>query len=104
MLTSSGFYCECCGVCSDTHCIKTADKGLKCKDKFSETPTESNGTETQTHLWVKGNLSTENRECCVCHRDIDYHAKPGLYGYRCCWCQRATHTQCFVRTANDKVK
>lgn len=102
MLASSGFYCECCGVCSDTLCIKTADKALKCKDKFTEANAKKPEEEVQNHLWVKGNLPI-NCDCYVCHRDVDYHAKPGLFGYRCCWCQRTTHTQCFVRTADDKV-
>ncbi len=24
-------------------------------------------------------------------------------GYRCCWCQRSTHVNCFVKTAENKV-
>lgn len=106
MLTSSGFYCECCGICSDTLCIRMADKVLKCKNKYAERSsrdvTESN-VEEQKHLWVKGNLAV-NYECYVCDREVDYHGKPGLYGYRCCWCQRTTHVNCFVKTADDKVK
>lgn len=107
MLTSSGFFCECCGACSDTMCIQMADKALKCKNKYAEDASYVSGQNepivaSQPHLWVKGNLPL-NCVCTVCDRDIDYHGKPGLYGYRCCWCQRATHTNCFPRTVDDKV-
>lgn len=105
MLTSSGFYCEACGVCSDTSCIQKADEVLKCKVKSIEL-SKNDVTEPivadQQHLWVKGNL-TQTYTCYVCERDIDYHGRPGLYGYRCCWCQRCTHVNCFVKTADDKV-
>lgn len=107
MLTSSGFFCECCGACSDTMCIQLADKVLICKNKYAEEVSYAENTKEpivapQKHLWVKGNLPL-NCVCTVCERDIDYHGKPGLYGYRCCWCQRATHTNCFPRTVDDKV-
>lgn len=105
MLTSSGFYCEACGVCSDTLCIQMADKVLKCKIKSIELAKIDKSEPViceQHHLWVKGNL-TQIYTCDVCDRDIDYHGRPGLYGYRCCWCQRATHVNCFVKTADDKV-
>lgn len=105
MLTSSGFYCEACGVCSDTPCITMADKVLKCKVTSTDLM-KSDTTEPvvlhQQHLWVKGNL-TQTYICYVCDRDIDYHGRPGLYGYRCCWCQRSTHVNCFVKTADDKI-
>lgn len=45
---------------------------------------------------MKGNLPI-HCVCFVCGEDVDYHAEPGLFGYRCCWCQRATHTECFAR-------
>lgn len=48
------------------------------------------------HLWVRGNLP-EHSVCIVCDEEVDYHAEPGLFGYRCCWCQRTTHTKCFGR-------
>lgn len=107
MLTSSGFYCEACGICSDTLCIRMADKVLKCKVPAMDLlNTTDDKTEPivgdQSHLWVKGNL-TQVYTCYICDRDIDYHGRPGLYGYRCCWCQRATHVNCFVKTADDKV-
>lgn len=107
MLTSSGFYCEACGICSDTLCIRMADKVLKCKvpsmDLLGTIDDKSEPiVSDQSHLWVKGNL-TQVYTCYICDRDIDYHGRPGLYGYRCCWCQRATHVNCFVKTADDKV-
>lgn len=105
MLTSSGFYCEACGVCSDTLCIQMADKVLKCKETSVDLSAKNTGEPTvcdQEHLWVKGNL-TQTYSCFICERDIDYHGRPGLYGYRCCWCQRSTHVNCFVKTADTKV-
>lgn len=84
-----------------------ADKLLKCKIKFTELMNSGEKCEPavcdQQHLWVKGNL-TQSYICYICGRDIDYHGRPGLYGYRCCWCQRSTHVNCFVKTVdNDKV-
>lgn len=105
MLTSSGFYCEACGVCSDTLCIRMADRVLKCKVKTTDLPKSEHSeliVNEQSHLWVKGNLS-QVYTCYICDRDIDYHGRPGLYGYRCGWCQRSTHTNCFTKTADDKV-
>lgn len=105
MLTSSGFFCESCGICSDTSCIQTADSKLKCKNKHADlaiSTGDSIEVEPQMHLWVKGNLPHYSI-CYICERDIDYHGKPGLYGYRCCWCQRTAHTNCFPRTVDDKV-
>lgn len=108
MLTSSGFYCQNCGICSDTLCIQKADKLLKCKvpamDLMGTTDAEPIVGQ-QPHHWVKGNHSVIYHlvyKCYVCDRDINYHGRPGLYGYRCCWCQRATHNNCFVKTADDK--
>lgn len=106
MLTSSGFYCEACGVCSDTLCITMAEKVLKCKVTSTDLLLKpKDGTDPvimdQHHLWVKGNL-TQSYTCYICDRTVDYHGRPGLYGYRCCWCQRSTHVNCFVKTADDK--
>lgn len=105
MLTSSGFYCEACGICSDTLCIQTADRSLKCKIKSTDL-SKSERTEPTVaehpHLWVKGNL-TQLYTCYICDRDIDYHGNPGLYGFRCCWCQRSTHVNCFTKTVDDKI-
>lgn len=113
MLASSGFICECCGLCADKQCVKEADKLRKCKDKFVNVQfNESNSTEGQSsvlhftptgHLWVNGNLPLNCDYCYVCARDIDYHGKPGLYGYHCAWCQRATHTNCYEKTISDDV-
>ncbi|KAJ6633775.1 Diacylglycerol kinase epsilon [Pseudolycoriella hygida] len=103
MLTSCGFYCESCGVCADSLCIHTAELVLKCKENYTQSSsTEQKVVRDQVHMWVKGNL-TQTYECYICQRDIDYHGRPGLYGYRCCWCQRCTHVNCFVKTADDKI-
>lgn len=88
MLPSNGQFCDCCGVCADLSCQKKVDQTLKCKDKVNKVSVPT------THLWVKGNLPTVCM-CLVCKEDVDYHTEPGLHGYRCCWCQRCTHTECF---------
>lgn len=83
MLTSSGFYCEACGVCADSLCIQTAELVLKCKDNFIQSSTTDSNkwiVQDQLHMWVKGNLTAQNNMCCICDRDIDYHGRPGLYG------------------------
>lgn len=80
MLTSSGFYCESCGVCADSLCIQTAERVFKCKENVQASATDLNKciVRDQLHMWVKGNL-TQTYVCCICERDIDYH-RPGLYG------------------------
>lgn len=88
LLSSNGLYCDYCGICSDQTCIKKADRNFKCKEKLVKVD------QPIVHLWVYGNLPL-NCECFLCHQDIDYLAEPGLYGYRCCWCQLTTHTKCF---------
>lgn len=79
MLSSTGFYCESCGVCADSLCIQTAEVVLKCKENFIQSSTVEKTVNDQLHMWVKGNL-TQVYVCCVCERDIDYHGRPGLYG------------------------
>lgn len=80
MLTSSGFYCESCGVCADSVCIQTAELVLKCKENFIQSSaSDPKIVRDQLHMWVKGNL-TQSYVCCICERDIDYHGRPGLYG------------------------
>ncbi|KAJ9577627.1 hypothetical protein L9F63_005814, partial [Diploptera punctata] len=87
MVTGEGVYCDCCGVCSDTSCIKTADRKFKCK------AITSNDKGPMKHHWVKGNLSLGSF-CYVC--DEDCGSEYGLVDWFCCWCQRAVHTQCRV--------
>ncbi|CAD7076868.1 unnamed protein product [Hermetia illucens] len=94
VVASTGLVCDSCGVCSHPHCTKKADSHLKCKDKYLK-----NG-KSISHHWVKGNLPL-NMECSLCKEDIDYHASPGLFGYRCCWCQTALHTNCFKKYATS---
>ncbi|KAG4065720.1 hypothetical protein HA402_012398 [Bradysia odoriphaga] len=102
MLTSTGFYCESCGVCADSQCIHSAELVLKCKENYTQSSSTDKTIRDQMHMWIKGNL-TQLYECCVCQRDIDYHGRPGLYGYRCCWCQRAAHMNCFAKAADNQV-
>lgn len=86
LMSSNGFYCECCGICADRACMKSANKTYKCKETRSK--------EVLEHLWVRGNLPLAC-ECYICSEDIDYHSEPGLYGFRCCWCQRTVHDHCY---------
>lgn len=54
----------------------------------------------QHHLWTHGNLPL-NQECCVCKEDIDSEQnEPGLYAFRCAWCQRCVHDSCFDEEDN----
>lgn len=89
LVASNGQFCDCCGVCADSaKCISQVDSTLKCKEKVSTGPAK--------HLWVKGNVPVHS-VCMVCDEDVDYHAEPGIFGFRCCWCQRATHTDCMAK-------
>lgn len=49
LLTSNGFYCDCCGVCADHECIKQADKKFKCKDISLML-----NKEEMKHHWIRG--------------------------------------------------
>lgn len=87
---STGHFCDCCGIFADATCSKKADKEFKCKEKWLK------NEKSMKHLWVRGNLPL-NCECDACKDGIDYQAEAGLFGYRCCWCQRAYHNNCFKR-------
>lgn len=97
-----GVYCDCCGVCADTDCIKKANKRLQCKVITSK-------SEVFLHHWVKGidrlNLFHTERItlhyignlplgalCAICKDDCSM--EPGLVDFQCCWCQRTVHTEC----------
>ncbi|KRT80304.1 C1 domain containing protein [Oryctes borbonicus] len=84
LLNGIGVYCDCCGVCSDTDCIKKANKRLQCKVITSK-------TEAFLHHWVKGNLPL-GALCAICKDDCSM--EPGLVDFQCCWCQRTVHTEC----------
>ncbi|XP_063229561.1 diacylglycerol kinase epsilon [Bacillus rossius redtenbacheri] len=85
MMAGDGVFCDCCGVCADSGCIRTADRKLRCKmiagvDKGR-----------WKHHWVKGNLSL-GAVCEVCEDECG--SEPGLVDYQCCWCQRTVHSAC----------
>ncbi|GJQ73668.1 hypothetical protein Trydic_g14006 [Trypoxylus dichotomus] len=84
LLNGIGVYCDCCGVCADTDCIKKANKRLQCKVITSK-------SEAFLHHWVKGNLPL-GALCAVCKDDCSM--EPGLVDFQCCWCQRTIHTEC----------
>ncbi|KAG5878011.1 hypothetical protein JTB14_025466 [Gonioctena quinquepunctata] len=84
LLNGIGVYCDCCGVCADSECVKTANSQLKCK-----VVTSSN--DNHLHHWVKGNLPL-GAVCNKCGEDCSM--EPGLIDYQCCWCQRTIHTEC----------
>ncbi|XP_019758983.1 diacylglycerol kinase epsilon isoform X2 [Dendroctonus ponderosae] len=79
-----GVYCDCCGVCADSECIKKANQTLTCKLVTSN-------SDVQPHHWVKGNLPL-GAVCCQCNEDCSM--EPGLIDFQCCWCQRTVHTEC----------
>lgn len=90
MVPSNGIFCECCGICCDIACVKKAEKFLRCKEKKL-----SEQAKPHEHLWVHGNLPA-NGECYICHEDMEsQETGPGLYGFRCAWCQRCVHNGCF---------
>ncbi|XP_022916830.1 diacylglycerol kinase epsilon [Onthophagus taurus] len=91
LLNGIGVYCDCCGVCSDTDCIKQANKQLLCKVITSK-------NDVHLHHWVKGNLSL-GAVCSVCNEDCSM--EPGLVDYQCCWCQRTVHTSCFKNISQE---
>uniref|UniRef100_A0A1A9V247 Diacylglycerol kinase n=1 Tax=Glossina austeni TaxID=7395 RepID=A0A1A9V247_GLOAU len=84
---SSGVFCDCCGICSHTHCTKKAEKQFKCKEKWVR------NTRSIRHLWIKGNLPTI-AICSACSEDVE---EVGLSGWRCAWCQRCYHNNCYKR-------
>ncbi|XP_044759785.1 diacylglycerol kinase epsilon [Coccinella septempunctata] len=84
LLNGIGVYCDCCGVCADSECIKKANVRLQCKIVTSN-------NETQLHHWIKGNLPF-GATCYICNEDCSM--EPGLVDYQCCWCQRSVHTNC----------
>lgn len=107
LVSSTGQFCDCCGVCADTpKCLRMVEKWHHCKQLAvvrNKVPPaakmalpDGDNERISAHLWVRGNLP-EHSVCIVCDEEVDYHAEPGLFGYRCCWCQRTTHTKCFAR-------
>lgn len=42
-------------------------------------------------------------DCYICNNDIDYESEPGLYGNRCCWCNRSVHKKCFSKITSNEV-
>ncbi|XP_075231356.1 diacylglycerol kinase epsilon isoform X2 [Lycorma delicatula] len=91
-LLMEGFYCDCCGVCVNTGCIKIADKIIRCK--VLSLPDDKG---PMKHHWVKGNISL-GAVCDVCEDDCG--TDPGLFDYQCCWCQRAVHSNCMPKLGN----
>ncbi|XP_075166519.1 diacylglycerol kinase epsilon [Haematobia irritans] len=84
---SAGVFCDCCGICSHASrpCTRKADKLFKCKEKWIHNETG------MRHLWVKGNLPL-SAVCDKCSEDVE---EVGLSGWRCAWCQRCYHTNCY---------
>ncbi|XP_066258337.1 diacylglycerol kinase epsilon [Euwallacea similis] len=82
-----GLYCDCCGVCADSECVKKANQKLPCKSITSN-------SEVHFHHWVKGNLPL-GATCSVCNEDCS--VEPGLIDFQCCWCQRSVHTDCLKK-------
>lgn len=91
LLSSTGKFCDNCGICSHPSCIPKTELALRCKEKYSG----SKPAGDQKHHWIRGNLPT-NQVCVHCHEELDEDHGPGLTGLRCCWCARAVHSQCFA--------
>lgn len=95
LVPSNGLFCECCNICVCQSDIGKAEKLLKCKEKHVR-------EKAQKHLWVHGNLPP-NHNCFICGEDIDSHFNEpgGLYGFRCSWCQRSCHDECFEQVSDE---
>lgn len=65
--------------------MKVIGKQFKCKTKWLK------NCESIVHLWVKGNLPL-NSVCSRCNDEVD---GVGLHGWRCAWCQRCYHNNCY---------
>ncbi|KAH8252860.1 hypothetical protein KR032_002250 [Drosophila birchii] len=91
---SAGLFCDCCGLCTHSTpvCQRRADREYRCKDKWLRNET------SVRHLWVHGNLPM-GVHCADCGEEVDHHVStdPGLYGWRCAWCQRCYHNDCYSR-------
>ncbi|KAF5269579.1 hypothetical protein FQR65_LT05917 [Abscondita terminalis] len=90
LLHGIGVYCDCCGVCSDSECLKKANNSLPCKVITSK-------VDYQKHHWVKGNLPL-GASCAICHEECA--VEPGLVDFRCCWCDRNIH-ECCLSNINE---
>ena len=90
-------FCDCCGVAAhNPKCMKRADIYFKCKIEWTKSKSIS-------HHWVKGNIPN-NHICSYCNEDVDYHGKPGIFGIRCCWCQKSFHDHCFKARYGEDTK
>lgn len=81
-----GAQCDSCGICVDDHIMKQANRLIPCKPLSMV-----NGT--TKHHWVMGNLPL-CAKCFVCGEDCGI--LPQLCDWRCCWCQRTVHEECFT--------
>lgn len=94
---SAGLFCDCCGICTHAAslCQRQADTRFNCKDKWLR------NVNVVCHLWVRGNLPL-NFSCAKCGQEAetDHHTSssgPGLFGWRCAWCQRCYHDRCYAK-------
>ena len=132
-LIVDAMFCDSCGVCLDFQCydlvtrskyfhlLKKSEKNLileplsHCKRvSISRSKESSNQFK---HHWVHGNIPLHSK-CFICHRyceDDDETiekenigttmAEHTLYHYRCCWCQRTVHENCFHKSdSNDRIE
>ncbi|KAK9731434.1 Diacylglycerol kinase catalytic domain [Popillia japonica] len=83
LLNGIGVYCDCCGVCADTDCIKKANKRLQCKVITSK-----------SEVFCSMEPGLVDFQCCWCQRTVHTECLKGLVDFQCCWCQRTVHTEC----------
>ncbi|XP_022185796.2 diacylglycerol kinase epsilon isoform X2 [Nilaparvata lugens] len=98
-LLVEGVYCDCCGLCVDRGCMRTADRHQPCKAVSTRQPA---GTPWRHHF-VKGNTSLDAK-CEVCEDECSGSTCGGGEGgdldLECCWCHRAVHSSCRAKLAN----
>ncbi|XP_026475821.1 diacylglycerol kinase epsilon-like [Ctenocephalides felis] len=83
LVTTSSFYCDCCGVCADKPCIKkqiTILNDLKLYFIFLTLGTIASVDGTE--------------ECAICNNEF---TDPWKGDFHCCWCHRNIHGTCLSR-------
>lgn len=132
-LIVDAMYCDSCGVCLDFQCydhvtrskyfhlMKSSERNSileplsHCK-RVSISRTKENSNQFKHH-WVHGNIPSHSK-CFICHRYCEEDdemmgkesgdtsmAEHTLYHYRCCWCQRTVHENCFHKSdSNNEIE
>lgn len=97
--------CDSCGVCFDFSCYKKTRSLGQCK-QVSVSAGECRQEDGWRHHWVHGNIPA-NSVCAVCrsfceeHSEEEAESEHTLRHFRCCWCQRTVHENCFRQSVDS---